>query len=256
MNWIEVSRKAIVNNYMLHHQRRPGDMIIPVIKSNAYGHGLKQMCEILCIIDECEMVAVDSYPEYLTVYHHCDKQILLIGETEGQNYRYFDTKRTIVGIYNLSTLQTIINLSKPYRIHLFLNTGMNREGIQISDLPRVLDLLRTPHRLVVDGVMSHLANADDHDGQASIQSQVDQFKVMYGMIESAGFHPRLRHINNSSGFIKNTDHWFNAHRVGKGLYGFCEYGDMPEYEAFAHKLQVGVDVYSTVTAIQHLAEGE
>lgn len=256
MNWVEISRSAITANYLAHVHERQWDLIIPVLKSNAYGHGLKQLCQIIDNIPECEVIAVDSYPEYLTVYHHTTKDILLIGETEGSNYRYFDPKRTVVWVYNAETLQKIINLSKPFRIHLFLNTGMNREWVQTSDLPALLELLNQPHRLTVDGVMSHFATSDSTDGRAQCEQQITKFKSMYAQIEQAGHRPRYRHINNSSGFVKNNDHRFNAHRIGKWLYGMSEYTNEIEFQSFADTLRIGIEVYSTVNAIQHIQEQE
>jgi alanine racemase len=122
MNWITVHRENIIHNFLQHQNYYPGSLIIPVLKSNAYGHGLKQLCLIMDKVPECTMVAVDSYPEYLSVYHNCKKNILLLNETEHKNYKYFDYKRTIPGVYTLDTLRVLIASKKPWRIHLFLNT--------------------------------------------------------------------------------------------------------------------------------------
>ncbi len=115
--------------------------MIPVLKSNAYGHGLKQLCQILKDSD-LPMVAVDSFPEYQVVKKHTDKKVLILGETDVRNYKHFNRKRASFAVYNISTLQGIIDYKKSAKIHIFLNTGMNREGIQIDELDEFLTLLQ------------------------------------------------------------------------------------------------------------------
>lgn len=254
MNWIEVNRDAIIHNFMHHQNNRPGALIIPVLKSNAYWHWLKQLCQILAKVSECTTVAVDSYPEYLSVYHNCKKDILLLNETEHKNYKYFDHRRVIPGVYTLETLQVLIKSKKPRRIHLFLNTWMNREWFQWHELQQALTMLQWT-RIIVDGVMSHFSHADDDDGQTYCDNQVAKFKEMYALIEQAWFHPQYRHINNSSWFVKNQDHWFNAHRIWKWLYGFYEYWHT-QYSDFGKGLRMALDVYSTVLWIQHIKAWE
>jgi alanine racemase len=111
------------------------------VKSNAYGHGLREIVEILSSTD-AKMIAVDSVLEYETVRRYSDKDILILGETLPENYRMFDIQRTAMCIWNIGTLEYLISQNKPYRIHLFLNTGMNREGIQESELDIFLQKLK------------------------------------------------------------------------------------------------------------------
>lgn len=82
----------------------PHDLIIPVLKSNAYGHGLKELCQILQHT-QTNMVAVDSFPEYQIVKKHTSKKVLILGETDVRNYKYFNWKRASFAVYNISTLQ-------------------------------------------------------------------------------------------------------------------------------------------------------
>lgn len=254
MNWITVDRANIIHNFLQHHNYYPGSLIIPVLKSNAYGHGLKQLCLILDKVPECTMVAVDSYPEYLSVYHNCKKDILLLNETEHKNYKYFDYKRTIPSVYTLDTLRVLIASKKSWRIHLFLNTWMNREWMQQTVLEQALELLKNS-KIQVAWVMSHFSHADDDDWLPMCEQQIARFKQMYTMIENAWHKPRYRHINNSSGFVKNNDHRFNAHRIWKWLYGFFEYGNT-SHATFGKTLHPALDVYSTVVVTQHIQSWE
>ena len=121
MNVIEISRKNILHNVDQIRRIQPKWSIFPVLKSNAYGHGIQQMLEIYRGQD-FPYVAVDSLPE-----RNSDFDILLMGETFAENYRFFDFERTAFSVYTLETLQALAQLKRKVKIHIFLNTGMNRE---------------------------------------------------------------------------------------------------------------------------------
>ncbi len=77
MNVISIHKKAILSNYDFLQTLQPHAEIFPVLKSNAYGHGLKQMVKILRKTDAPYLV-VDSFPEYQIVKKYSNKQILLL----------------------------------------------------------------------------------------------------------------------------------------------------------------------------------
>jgi len=121
MNVISIDKKAILHNYVYLKSLKPHAKLFPVIKSNAYGHGIDQMLQIVKGIN-FPYVVVDSFPEYSLVLHHSAYPILLLGETLSKNYKEFDLKRTAFAVYNLETLQALAVLKKKLNVHLFLNT--------------------------------------------------------------------------------------------------------------------------------------
>ena len=100
---------------------QPNSVFFPVLKSNAYGHGILQMLEILKG-QTFPYLAVDSYPEYQLIHKHSDFNVLLIGETLPENYRFFDLKRAAFAVYTLQALKALAQLKKKVRLHLFFNT--------------------------------------------------------------------------------------------------------------------------------------
>lgn len=63
LNKIQISSDNIVANFNLLKNLQPNSQIIPVLKSNAYGHGLKEICKIVNKLD-VKMVAVDSFRKH------------------------------------------------------------------------------------------------------------------------------------------------------------------------------------------------
>jgi alanine racemase len=140
LNTIYIHAAAILHNLRFLQQQCPHQAIFPVLKSNAYGHGLFQIASILKHTN-VPYLCVDSYPEYQIVRQYAHKKCLILGETIADNYSYYDPKRATPAVYTLATLQALINSKKQWTIHLFLNTGMHREGIQEADLEEFLQLL-------------------------------------------------------------------------------------------------------------------
>lgn len=141
MNIIEISKTNILHNINQIRRIQPKWAIFPVLKSNAYGHGIQQMLEIYRGQDFPYM-AVDSLPERQIVARNSDFDILLMGETFAENYHFFDFERTAFSVYTLETLQALAQLKCKVKIHIFLNTGMNREGIQDFEILDFIELLK------------------------------------------------------------------------------------------------------------------
>ncbi len=201
------------------------------------------------------MVAVDSFPEYQVVKKHTDKKVLILGETDVRNYKHFNRKRASFAVYNISTLQGIIDYKKSAKIHIFLNTGMNREGIQIDELDEFLTLLQWAPRVTVEGIMSHFAGADEID-PTSMQLQVENFKRMHEKILNYGFESQYRHISGSAGALKLYDEFFNVQRVGLALYGYNPLKEWDEFYSKWELLQPALRICSSVVSLQDIGKGE
>lgn len=251
LNTISIDHKAIFHNLQILKELQPHCEIRPVLKSNAYGHGLELVSKILRHSD-LRYICVDSIPEYQTVRKHARKSSLLIWETLPSNYKYLDPKRATLCIYNISTLQALIQTKKKRKIHLFLNTGMNREGIQLHDLWGFLELLRWS-KIELEWVMSHLANADKLDS-SMCDTQITNFKQMDQLISQYGFSPSYKHIQNSAGIAKISDPYFNVCRSGIACYGYSPlWEDDPYNERYA-ELRPALEVTSTIVAINRIKQ--
>lgn len=270
LNWVTINHGAIWHNYNVFRAMiRSSDLLIPVLKSNAYGHGLREVSQAVSMIKTVKMVAVDNYPETQQILHYTKLDVLMMGEAHVDRYRHLDHRRVHVAVYTQEIITELVRLEKPFCIHLFLNTGLNREGIQEADLPDILSLIRGSS-LIVEGVMSHFACDDEPDGEQASLEQITVFKRMYDVILSYGFSPQYRHINNTSGIIRFVDPWFNAHRLGKGLYGYTspltpllQRGEQNPHPLSPRgteilqrdeqiQLQMVADVYSTVISTQQI----
>ena len=257
LNTISISSSRIHNNLQILQSLQPDHILIPVVKSNAYGHGIKQICQIINKINDVNLplIAVDSYPEYQIVADNTDKNILVLWETLSTNYHLYNSKKTHLAVGTLEVLQTLIDTKKPRNIHIFLNTGMNREWFQEENLLQALDLLHNNSHIRVVGVMSHLANADLQDNSFT-NYQVEIFKKNYQTITDAGHTPSYVHISNSAGISKIHDPLFTTSRTGLAMYGYNPLQSDDQYFWVYTWLQPALSLSTTIISIQHINPGE
>ncbi len=254
MNTIYIDRDAILHNYEMLKKLQPQSDVFPVLKSNAYGHWLKHITKILDKTDAPYLV-VDSYPEYMIVKKNSTKNILLLGETLPENYRHFDHKKVTFCVYNKKTFEALWRRRKPVKIHLFVNTGMQREGVTLHNIPEYVALLQKYKNIQLEWMLSHFHSADSI-GTMAINDQIDEFKKMYYAILDAWYTPKYRYIANSAGMLKLQDDFFNACRPGIALYGYNPLLPSDEFYDKGRKLKPALSIKSRVVALQEIAQGQ
>lgn len=254
MNIIHLCKKTLLHNLQYLQSIQPQAAIFPVLKSNAYGHGLKEITKMLAKTD-VPYIVVDSYPEYVVVKKHSKIPILILWETLLENYKKFDHKRTTFCVYNAGTIRYLWRLGKTTKIHLFFNTWMNREGIQEDQLPELLKELQSHPNLIVEWVLSHFFDADDLS-ETPIQTQIQCFKRMYYKLLDAWYTPMWRHIGNSTAFFKITDDFFNAYRPWLALYGYNPMNPKDPLYKHGNNLSPLLSITSRVISLQTIWPGE
>jgi alanine racemase len=253
LNYVKISKENILHNFWVLQSHQTQSELFPVLKSNAYGHWLKEISEILKWT-KGTYICVDSFPEYQIVKKYSWKKVLVLWETRSENYKYYDFKNTTFCIYNLETLKYLISLNKKITIHLFINTWMNREGFQEKELRKSLEKLKKS-KIIVEWVCSHFASADEKN-HVFYDKQVEEFKYLYEVILSYDFNPKYRHIAASAGTFKMEDNFFNAFRPGMSLFWVNILTQEDIHYNKAEALKLCMDLYSTVVKVQELASWE
>jgi alanine racemase len=250
LNEIEISKEKIISNFNYLKSLQPDAEIFPVLKSNAYGHGLKEVCHILNKTS-ASMIVVDSFPEAQIAYHNFKGRVLILGEMPIDVYKYALLNRTEFVIYNSDTLKYLSRYGKRARVHLFVNSGMNREGIKdlavfIEENRRYLD------RVDVNGLCSHLASADDQ-GSSLNKEQENRFMTDLEILKNAGFAPRFIHLGNSAAIFSLNNKSLTAYRPGLALYGYTPIDNASNNKT---ELKAALQVFSHIVSTQELKKGE
>ena len=222
LNIIELSRQNLEQNYQYLASLHQNLKVAPVLKSNAYGHGLK---EIGKMVDgqNPPFICVDSlYEAYILQKEGIKSQILIMG--------YIDSRSLIrkklpfsYAIFGLDQAKALNKFQPGAKVHIFFDTGMHREGVPLDDLNQFLKDLSQFKNLEIEGIMSHLA-ATSADLEKLWVTQVKNFKKGLDIIRKNGIYPKWVHIG-ASGAILNQKlrdqigECSNVVRTGKAFYG-------------------------------------
>jgi len=152
LNTIEISRSRLLSNYSLFRINTSLG-IIPVLKANAYGHGISQVAEILNDTD-CELIAVDGYFEASKIRDVTKKKILVLGYILPENFHLLNVSKCSFVIQDIEGLKRINDMNKPVNVHIEINTGMNRLGIDPDELGSFLNHIGRYSNINLEGVMT------------------------------------------------------------------------------------------------------
>lgn len=247
---IKVYRDHVLHNLHVFQQEYSGARIAPVLKSNAYGHGLLLVAEILKK-EDIPFFVVDSHHEArLLRLHGVRTPLLVIGYTPASVVAGNLITHVAFTITSLEHLRQIADVAT-HRVvlHMKIDTGMHRQGVAPSDVDEAITLIRSNSSLKLEGVCSHFADAEVPDSSVT-KNQIITWK---------GVLPKLRenfpdiayiHLLNTAGTSLQDDLGVNVHRLGLGLYG------MDEREGRKLDLKPALAVETIVTSVRTIETGE
>ncbi len=207
---VEISRSAILDNLSAMQSLAPNWEIAPVLKSNAYGHGLVLIAEVLKN-EAVPFFCVDSYPEAEQIRRAgIKKAILVMGHSPVKTIEKNRLKNISFVVFSLEQLKNL----KRGRVHLKFDTGMHRQGILFDDLEKVFPLLKN---LEVEGVMSHFAESEKPDSKLT-KLQIERWNKIASKFQR-DFPVKYYHCANSGGFGFASEINANVGRSGIAIYG-------------------------------------
>lgn len=254
LNRIELSRDRTLHNFNLFKNQHPGFEIMPVLKGNAYGHGLVEIAKILNEVN-CPFLTVDGYFEAPKIRDISRHRILVMGYIKPENVKLLDVKRCSFVVQDLEGLKAFGRLGKPVRIHMELNTGMNRLGLQLEEIEVYLNTLHQSPNLELEGVMTHLADADNKTNDSFTAAQVELFDRLVEKVLDAGFKPKFIHLANTAGSVKAKSRYANTKRIGIGLYGINPLNPKDSVYKDLEGLQPTLSLKSTIIKVLDLKKG-
>lgn len=211
---------AIRDNYRAIANHAGARTVIPVLKANAYGHGAVAVAHALAPLRPA-MFAVAYVAEAIEL-RQAGVDIPVLVLTGGTSEEFSDLVEhnltpVISSKEHLVALQALdLRGARPFRIHVKVDTGMSRLGFSVAELERALHQIEEMESVEIEGLMTHLASADE-DAQVT-ESQLDLFDEAIARAAAIGVRPRYIHAANSAGlaYLRDTH---TAVRPGLALYG-------------------------------------
>lgn len=250
-NWIEVSRSAVLRNYDLF--ARDNASVIPVLKGNAYGHGIEIVADILKA-RSMPYIAVDGYYEALRIRKVSAQPVLIMGAIAPDNFTRIKYDNFAFVVHDAAAINALGKTKKRVNIHLEINTGMNRYGARPGDVRELIELIQSHDTLTLEGVMSHLADSDGNP--RNVERATKLFDKCVEQVKSMGVDPPIIHIAQTAGSVVAKSRYANAMRLGIGLYGINPFSHDDRRHRNLHELQPALSFYSTITQVTELQKGE
>lgn len=248
LNRVEISASSLLHNY--HYLlKKSGQQIFPVLKSNAYGHGIVPVAQVLDTL-RVPYFCVDSlYEAYQLMTGKITTPILIMGYVHPHSLGVKKLPFSYA-VYGYEMIEAIAKYQPHAKIHIFVDTGMHREGVPLHELQLFTKKCRSLH-LKIEGLISHLAMADKPDNPDT-RIQVTNFLEAKKILKSEGIIPRWVHLGASS-YILNSKKY--PHEIGNvARVGIALYGVDPENKDKV--LKPALKLVTTISQIKELKKGD
>jgi alanine racemase len=234
----EINLAALRSNFRLLKKAGGEALAIPVVKANAYGHGVEHVAPAL-VAEGAKALGVALVEEAVELRELGITAPVLIlglgGGYDGGGYEEVVRRGFWPTVYTPEHVEGFGRaanaLGTQVKVHVKIDTGMGRIGALPAELEALLAAFQKHPSVILDGVSSHFANADLAD-RAFTQTQVGRLQAALGAIRAAGFAPSWRHLGNSAGIFALPEVKdglkLNAVRPGVALYGLSPAGWIAE----------------------------
>jgi alanine racemase len=218
-SYIELSKKNLIHNIKsLKSLAKTGTKFSVAIKGNAYGHGLKEVVEILELYTD--YFQVDDIEELELLRRVSSKKAFLFGYVQ-----WVDLMRAIelgcsLSIFSLKQMSTLSAMAEIVdviqEVHIPVDAYLGREGFLLSDLPKVFAEIKKYKNIKLTGMYAHFANIEDTTSFSHAQKQVEVFNQAVNLAKKFGFKKLQTHISATSGLL--------AYETNKGIHPLIRLG--------------------------------
>lgn len=219
-NWAEVNLDTLRENYF-KHQAYTRSEIMPIVKADAYGHGVIPVVKTLvaCGAKRYGVAHLDEALEIKAVFP--ELTILVLGATEPDLSDILVKEEIIPSVYQLAQAKALseaaVSQNRTARLHIKVDTGMGRIGFQENGVAEILQIAQLPN-LFIEGIFTHFATSDQKD-LTFAREQLRRFQVVYDKLMRSGLTIPIRHAANSAAIIQLPESHFELVRLGIGIYG-------------------------------------
>lgn len=224
---IGLSQSALKTNFnFIRKKVGKGTIISSVVKANAYGHGI---LEFVPMAEKCgiDYFAVASSFEAEEVLEACSKnsRIMIMGILYEEDIPWAIEHDIEYYVFNYERLvlskQIAERLGKKARIHLEVETGANRTGLQSEDFEKTMHFLKENQEfLQFEGLCTHLGGAETLANKFKIDRQIERYNAFLNDCRKIDFMPNLRHMASSAAALAFEETRFDMVRIGVAQYGF------------------------------------
>jgi alanine racemase len=219
---LEVNLTRLTENYRAIEQAVAPARIMPILKANAYGHGLVEVARHVISLGAPYLGVAFLEEGIMLREAGITAPILVLGGIIGNQVPLFlqhDLTLTASSVEKLRQInQSAREMGVQAKVHLKIDTGMERIGVHYYNAHTLLEAAVSCSHCLVEGIFSHFANAD----AASLRSahtQLARFNEVLQLYARQGLLSPLRHMANSGAILQIPESHLDMVRAGILLYG-------------------------------------
>ena len=257
--WAEIDLNQLATNFQRIKQRVAATArIMAVVKANAYGHGAVE-CARRLAAEGADWFAVALPEEAIQLRNSGITQpvLCLAGFWPGQAAACIQHRLTPV-VYRLDMLEALNQAASEagaiVDVHVKVDTGMGRLGVRFDIMSEFAGLVERFSNVRIDGLMTHLAAADDNACRPLTMDQIRRFDETVEAFRSRGYRPTHLHLANSAGVYGHREAWGNMVRPGGVLYGLWR--DVLPLSISDPKLVPVMSLHSRIIMLKWVPPGE
>lgn len=189
--------------------------IMPIIKANAYGTYLNKRLDILNHFSIIAVAEVCEAVELRKIGY--EREIFVLNQPSWEEFDDICQYQLTIGLSEESFLEKV---NRPITVHLEIETGMNRTGIQKKNWTDFFEKMKSNPNIVVEGIYTHFSSAD-----TDLEYTKKQFQIFKEAVDVAKtfFSFRYIHCSASNGILNFDENLSNLVRPGILLYGYESY---------------------------------
>lgn len=262
--WAAVDLDAVRHNASVIRRLAHPAALCAVVKADGYGHGAVPVARA-ALEGGATWLAVALVEEGAALRRAgIEAPILLLSEPPVEAAAEAVAQRLVPTVYTRQGLDSLIRVvddrSPPLEVHLKVDTGMHRVGVDPDDAPELAGLIAAHPRLALGAVWTHLAVADGADPEARAFSavQLERFDTVLAALTTAGHRPPMTHVANSAGAIAFPQARRDMVRCGITVYGVAPTPALADEltAATGSQLRPVLSLRSRVTFVRDLDAGE
>lgn len=196
--------------------------LMAVVKANAYGHGAVKVSRIV-LENGATRLGVANWEEGVELREaEIKSPIVVLGTSSQEDLEPIIPYKLIPAVGDFDTALKLSRLAIKYgesiKVHVNIDTGMRRLGIEASrSVPVIEKIIKLPG-ILVEGIFTHFTSSEDTDKNFALR-QFEKYIQIIEQLKKDGFHIPLRHVADSGAILNLPSTHLDMVRPGIAIYG-------------------------------------
>lgn len=221
-SWVEINAHALTHNIRMYKQIVGTALFAPVIKSNAYGHGIEQIAQLCDAHPDVDMLCTVSLSESLLLRSRGIQKPLLVLSILDAPLEDAVTQNIELVLYDTATADVLNACAQRSNtrahVHIKIDTGLSRLGILAEQAIAFIKYVHTLSYITIKGIFTHLAESEKED-QSFTNYQLERLERVIAELAVTGIQIPLIHATCSAATTANNKSHQTLVRLGIGMYG-------------------------------------